>query len=91
MERTDEGGRERRLYGILLEYLEAAERGESVDPAGLLAGHPEFAAELQAFLEGWDRLERLTAPLRRAARAGDVRRPRGEPNGSAAPWRGGPG
>jgi hypothetical protein len=66
VERTDEGGREPRLYGILLGYLEAAERGEAEDRAGLLAAHPEFAAELQGFLETRAWLERLLAPLRRA-------------------------
>ena len=60
-------GRDRRLCEILLDYLESAERGHRPDPAGLLARHPDVAAELGAFLEVHLWMERLTAPLRRAA------------------------
>ncbi len=67
-------GRDRRLCEILLDYLEAAERGHRPDPAGLLARHPDVAAELADFLEAHHWLERLTAPLRRATapRAGSA-------------------
>jgi hypothetical protein len=57
-------GRDRRLCEVLLAYLESAERGYRPDPAGLLARHPDFAAELGEFLEVHHWLERLTAPLR---------------------------
>jgi hypothetical protein len=59
VKRTDEYWREQLLCLILLEYLEAAERGKAIGPAELLAGQPEFAAELQEFLEMRDWFERL--------------------------------
>ncbi len=65
---TDYGeprGRDRRLCEILLDYLEPTERGHRPDPAGLLARHPDGAAELAGFLEAHHWLEQLTAPLRR--------------------------
>ncbi len=69
---TDYGeprGRDRRLCEVLLDYLESAERGHRTDRAGLLARHPDVAAELREFLETHDRLERLTAPVRRLVEA----------------------
>jgi hypothetical protein len=72
---TDEYWREQRLYEILLEYLEAAERGKAINPAELLADHPEFAAELQEFMEMRDWLECLVAPLWAAGRHDWRRRP----------------
>jgi hypothetical protein len=65
VERTDEDAREQRLYVILLNYMEAVERGDAADAAELVAGHPEFAAELQAYLEASEWLELLMARLRR--------------------------
>jgi serine/threonine-protein kinase len=58
-----------RLYEVLLNYLESLERGCRPDAAALLAGHPEFAPELQEFLETQDRVEGLTAPLRQMSQA----------------------
>jgi hypothetical protein len=77
VETTGNRGREERLYGILLVYLEAAERGEALDSAELFDSQPEFAAELHGFLESWDRLQRLTAPLRQALHAASRRREQG--------------
>jgi hypothetical protein len=85
VERADKGGREQRLYEIVLGYLEAAERGETADPAELQGSHPEFAAELQGFLESCGWLERLTEPLQRALRAGPGPGATGAQNGPAAP------
>jgi hypothetical protein len=69
MDRTEEEGRELRLYGVLLGYLEAVERREAVDPKELLASHPEFAVELKWFLETHEWLERIVVgPNRRARR-----------------------
>jgi hypothetical protein len=61
-------GRVRRICEILLAYLESTERGHRPDPAGLLARHPDVAAELREFLEAHQRLEQLTAALGRAGR-----------------------
>jgi hypothetical protein len=77
VESTGNSGREERLYGILVVYLEAAECGEALDPSELFASQPEFAAELHGFLESWDRVERLTAPLRQAQQAASRRRESG--------------
>jgi serine/threonine protein kinase len=68
VERADKGGLEQRLYEIVLGYLEAAECGETADPAELQGSHPEFAAELEAFLDTWAAVERLTEPIRSASR-----------------------
>jgi hypothetical protein len=65
---SDEYRRQQRLYEILLEHLEAAERGEAVERSELLARHPEFVADLRRFLEARDWLEGLIAPSWRTAR-----------------------
>jgi serine/threonine-protein kinase len=59
--------RDERLQQILLDYLESAERGVPPDPAEVVACHPEFAAELQEFLETQDRVENLVAPVRQVS------------------------
>lgn len=53
-----------RLNAVLVEYVEAVERGERPDRQRLLASFPERARELAAFFATRDRLEQLTAPLR---------------------------
>ncbi len=64
----DPGGPDERLSEFLLEYMESAERGLPPDPSDFLTRHPEYASELQEFLDTWDRLQGLTAPLRRLSR-----------------------
>jgi WD40 repeat protein/tRNA A-37 threonylcarbamoyl transferase component Bud32 len=68
-ERFLPGEPDERLYDVLLQYLESAERGDSPDPQELIARHPEFAAELKEYLDTTDRLEGLAAPLRWVTRA----------------------
>lgn len=55
-----EGGR---LHEVLLEYLEASERGGQPDSAEYLARYPEFAPELREFFETEDRLVGLVSSL----------------------------
>jgi eukaryotic-like serine/threonine-protein kinase len=61
--------REERRNQILLEYVEALEEGRQPDRGALLADHPELRVDLEAFLEGHDEFQRLTAPLRDVGRA----------------------
>jgi WD40 repeat protein/tRNA A-37 threonylcarbamoyl transferase component Bud32 len=68
-ERFSLGEMDERLNEVLLEYLESAERGNPQDPDELLARNPEFASELKEYLETWNRLEGLAAPLRWVAEA----------------------
>jgi hypothetical protein len=56
-------GRDQRLEEILVAYLEAVEAGQAPKREEWLAAHPEFAAELAAFLDGRERIDRLAAPL----------------------------
>jgi serine/threonine-protein kinase len=75
-----------RLARILLDYLESAENGPQPDAAEVITRHPEFAAELQVFLETQSQIESLTAPVRqvaqeiiRASRHGQERAPEAAP------------
>src|SRR6516164_5146289 len=61
--------REARLQEILLAYDEAAEQGQAPLRDEWLARHREFAAELQEYLAGRDRVEPLAVPLRAIAQA----------------------
>jgi WD40 repeat protein/tRNA A-37 threonylcarbamoyl transferase component Bud32 len=63
------GERDRRLGEVLGGFLEAADTGEAVDRAELLARHPDLAAELTAFFEDTEHFGRWAAPLRPVARA----------------------
>src|SRR5262245_15383591 len=56
--------REQRLILIVLECLEAMDRGEPIHRADLLARHPEFAAELNKFLDDLEQVDGCAAPLR---------------------------
>jgi serine/threonine-protein kinase len=56
-----------RLAQILLDYLESAENGPRPDAAEVITRHPEFATELQDFLETQNQIESLTAPVRQVA------------------------
>jgi serine/threonine-protein kinase len=57
------------LYRVLLDYLESSERGVVPDREKWLAGHPEFASELQEFLETQNQIDSLTEPVRQVSRA----------------------
>jgi WD40 repeat protein len=55
---------EERLSEILLDYMEATERGELPDRDALLAAHPDVASELAEFFANQDQVEEITATLR---------------------------
>jgi len=61
--------RDDRLNEILLDYVEAVERGEVPDRDRLIDSHPEYAAQLAAFFRTRDHLDHLAAPLRAVAGA----------------------
>jgi Leucine-rich repeat (LRR) protein/tRNA A-37 threonylcarbamoyl transferase component Bud32 len=62
--RPKSGEPDARLCEVILDFVESAERGVHPDKATLLSRHPEFAAELQQFLDTWLSVERLTEPIR---------------------------
>src|SRR5947208_2743496 len=51
--------REQRLEAILVAYLEAVEHGQASSREELLGRHPEFAAELAAFLDNRRQIDAL--------------------------------
>ena len=53
-----------RLQQILLDYVEAAERGAAPERQGFIAAHPEFAEEIVDFLGSYHEFNRLAAPMR---------------------------
>lgn len=79
---TDDPGREDRRNRILLAYVEALEEGREPDRGRLLAEHPDLRPELEAFLDGHDEMQRLTAPLH-AAKGGDTQGPGKTPRGES--------
>ncbi len=63
--------REAHRNQVLLGYFEALEQGKAPDRAQLLAAYPDLRGDLEAFLDGHEALDRITAPLRQA-RKGDA-------------------
>ena len=61
---SPEVDRDDRLNTILLEYVEAVERGEAPDRKRFLDQFPEFADELSSFFATRDQLDQFAAPLR---------------------------
>ena len=55
-----------RLGEVIAGYLQALERGESPDRSALIAAHPALAAELAAYFDDLDRMNRLAGPLQLA-------------------------
>ena len=53
-----------RLQQILLDYVEAAERGAAPERQGFIAAHPEFAEEIVDFLGSYHEFNRLAAQMR---------------------------
>jgi len=74
--------RDELLDQVVLDYLEAVERGRVPDWQEWLARHPELAAELAGFLDDQEKVTRWTAPLREAARPADG--PASDPNRTPA-------
>jgi WD40 repeat protein len=64
--------RERRLNEVIAGYLEDLEAGRRPDRPGLMARHPDLAADLASFFANREHLERLTAPLRDPRPDGDT-------------------
>jgi WD40 repeat protein len=64
--------REQRLNEVIAGYLEDLEAGRLPDRPGLMARHPDLAAELASFFANREHLERLTAPLRDPRPDGDT-------------------
>ncbi len=63
--------REQRLNEVIARYLEDLEAGRRPDRPGLMARHPDLAAELASFFANREHLEQLTAPLHDHRRVGD--------------------
>ncbi len=63
---TSQADREDRFNQILLDYVEAAERGERPNRDELLRTHPEFAGDLREFFATRDQVDRIAAPIRAA-------------------------
>ncbi len=68
-EHSDVPDREERLGAVLVAYLEGVDRGQVLRREELLARYPEFAADLNRFLDDQERVERCAAPLRAVAAA----------------------
>src|SRR5262249_4524148 len=54
------------LDTVLVACLEAIEEGRPPDREALLVRYPEFAEDLAQFLDGHERIDRCTAPVRAA-------------------------
>lgn len=57
------GDRDDRLNEVLLEYVEAIERGERRDQAAVVEAHPEFAEDLARFFADRRLVERMASSL----------------------------
>jgi WD40 repeat protein len=68
-ESHDLSGREQRLQEALVSCLEAVEAGRTPDRAELLDRYPDCAAELDEFLAGRERVDRVAAPYRQVTAA----------------------
>ena len=59
-----DGGRQERLHGLILEYVDAIESGRSIDREQFIQSHSEFRLDLEAFFAAHDEVECVFAPLR---------------------------
>ena len=55
--------REEQLDLIIAEFLQAEERGETVDVDELVSAHPEFASDLQEFFDDLGQMDVMPSPL----------------------------
>jgi serine/threonine-protein kinase len=69
----DPSSRERRLDGILAEYIQAAEAGHAPDRDALIADHPDLADELASFFGDQDQFARIAGPPATPGRSKDSR------------------
>ena len=58
--------RDRQVNEIITTYLEAVDAGQAPDRQEWLRRYPQFAAELEAFLADYERVDRMAEPLRPA-------------------------
>jgi WD40 repeat protein/serine/threonine protein kinase len=58
--------RDRQVNEIITAYLQAVDAGQTPDRQEWLRQYPEYAAELQAFLADYERVDRMAEPLRPA-------------------------
>lgn len=75
--------RDQHLNEVLLAYVEAVQAGHEPDRDQLLADNPDLRHELEAFLDGHDEMERLTASLRRSCGGEIPFHPEGRASGVA--------
>src|SRR4051812_19228324 len=60
---------ERRLDEVLAGYVQAVEAGWAPDRRELVARNPDLAAEIEEFLDDYERINRVAGPLRALAGA----------------------
>ncbi|RPI89625.1 MAG: serine/threonine protein kinase, partial [Planctomycetaceae bacterium] len=77
--------REERLEQVLAEYLNAVESGQAVEPADLIARHPDLADDLRSFFRNRLEIDRLAQPLRHPADAATLLGQPGAGSASADP------
>src|SRR5712691_5704209 len=56
--------REQRLGEVVFACLQAVDNGQPLDRQDVVARHPEFASELEAFFADQDQFQWMAAPLR---------------------------
>lgn len=58
----EQSAADERLHDLIAEYHDRVDQGETLDPAGLTADHPELESELSRYFENVATLESLAGP-----------------------------